>query len=117
MGYAHCSVAASMADGQIFSSFWMAGLESACHVNSKGVRLDMIHATQHDRFIDDYYANLLRMRIRSAREAVRWHLVGPTPGAFDFESMDLMIEAARRHGIQLVWDCVITDGSGNADGD
>jgi beta-glucosidase/6-phospho-beta-glucosidase/beta-galactosidase len=93
-----------MTDGQIFSSFWMAGFESACHVNSKGVRLDMIHATQHDRFIDEDYENLTRMGLRSVRETVRWHLVERTPGVFDFESMDLMIDAARRHGIQLVWD-------------
>ena len=93
-----------MTDGQIFSSFWMAGFESACHVNRQGVRLDMIHATQHDRFIDDDYVNLTRMGIRSVRETVRWHLVERVPGVFDFESMDLMIDAARRHGMQLVWD-------------
>jgi beta-glucosidase/6-phospho-beta-glucosidase/beta-galactosidase len=93
-----------MSDRQIFSSFWMAGFESACHVNSKGVRLDMIHATQHDRFLDQDYANLTHMGIRSVRETVRWHLVEPTPGEFDFTSMDPMVEAARRHGIQLVWD-------------
>ncbi len=93
-----------MTDGQIFSSFWMAGFESACHVNSKGVRLDMIRATQHDHFIDEDYVNLTHMRIRSVRETVRWHLVEATPGVFDFASMDLMVEAAGRHGIQLVWD-------------
>src|SRR3954468_9184699 len=93
-----------MIDSEIFSSFWMAGFESACHVNSKGVRLDMIHATQHDRFVEEDYANLTRMDIHSVRETVRWHLVERTPGVFDFASMDLMIEAARRHGLQLVWD-------------
>lgn len=41
---------------RIFSSFWMAGFESACHINGKGIRLDMIHATQHDRFVDEDYA-------------------------------------------------------------
>jgi len=93
-----------MTRAQIFSSFWMAGFESACHVNSKGVRLDMIHATQHDRFLDDDYANLLHMGIRSVRETVRWHLVEKSPGVFDFASVDPMLEAARRHKIQLVWD-------------
>src|SRR6476469_2005616 len=93
-----------MIDDPIFSSFWMAGFESACHVNSRGVRLDMIPATQHDRFVDQDYVNLTHMGIRSVRETFRWHLVEPTPGIFDFGSMDPMIEAARRHGIQLVWD-------------
>ena len=26
-------------------SFWIAGFESACHVNSRGVRLDLVAAT------------------------------------------------------------------------
>lgn len=82
----------------------MAGFESACHVNGKGVRLDMIHATQHDRFIDEDYASLAGVGIRSVRDTVRWHLVERTPGVFDFSSMDPMISAARRHGLQVVWD-------------
>ena len=32
----------------VFSSFWMGGFESACHITRKGNRLDMIAATQHD---------------------------------------------------------------------
>src|SRR5690349_16534097 len=93
-----------MTHSEIFSSFWMAGFESACHVNKKGIRLDMIHATQHDRYIDQDYENLTRMCIRSARETVRWHLVEQRPGVYDFATMDVMLKAARRHGIQLVWD-------------
>ena len=88
----------------IFSSFWMAGFESACHVTTAGVRLDMIHATQHDRYVDEDYANLRRMGIRSVRDTVRWHLVEPTPGRFDFSSMDSMVAAAGRHGVQVIWD-------------
>ncbi|MCA1650583.1 MAG: beta-glucosidase, partial [Acidobacteria bacterium] len=93
-----------MSGDQIFSSFWMAGFESACHINGKGTRLDMIHATQHDRFVDEDYANLATMGIRSVRDTVRWHLVERTPGVFDFSSMDPMLGAARRHGLQIVWD-------------
>lgn len=89
---------------QVFSSFWMAGFESACHVNRKGVRLDMIRATQHDCFIDEDYANLAGFGIRSVRDTVRWHLVEQTAGVFDFTSMDPMLRAAERHGIQIVWD-------------
>jgi beta-glucosidase/6-phospho-beta-glucosidase/beta-galactosidase len=88
----------------LFSSFWMAGFESACHVNGHGVRLDMIHATQHDRLIDEDYANVASLGIRSVRDTVRWHLVEPTAGTFDFTSMDPMLNAARKHGIQIVWD-------------
>src|SRR4051794_33467481 len=59
----------------LFKSFWMAGFESACHINRKGVRLDMIAATQHDRFVDEDYARLTQVDIRAVRETVRWHLV------------------------------------------
>lgn len=89
---------------RLFSSFWMAGFESACHINGKGIRLDMIHATQHDRFVDEDYANLTRMGLGSARETVRWHLVERTPGVFDFSSMDPMVVAGQHHGLQIVWD-------------
>lgn len=93
-----------MTEARLFSSFWMAGFESACHITRGGVRLDMIHATQHDRFVDEDYANLAHFGIRSVRDTVRWHLIESKPGVFDFASMDLMIEAARRHRIQIVWD-------------
>jgi beta-glucosidase/6-phospho-beta-glucosidase/beta-galactosidase len=88
----------------IFSSFWMAGFESACHINGQGQRLDMIHATQHDRFVDDDYRRLAEIGIRSVRDTARWHLIERTPGVFDFASMDPMLKAAARHGIQIVWD-------------
>ena len=87
----------------IFSSFWMAGFESACHVNGKGRRLDMIAATQHDRFVDADYARLVEVGITSVRDTVRWHL-GDRGATFDFSSLDPMLAAASRHGIQVVWD-------------
>ena len=89
---------------RIFSSFWMAGFESACHITRSGARIDMVHATQHDRFVDEDYGNLARLGICSVRDTVRWHLVEPGAGVFDYSSMDPMLDAARRHGIQIVWD-------------
>src|ERR671927_74419 len=50
----------------LFRSFWMAGFESSLHINKYGVRLDMIAATQHDRFIDEDYARLLEFDLRTA---------------------------------------------------
>lgn len=87
----------------IFSSFWMAGYESACHINGKGQRLDMIAATQHDRFVDDDYARLRQVGLTSVRDTVRWHLVD-RGGDFDFSSLDPMLAAATRHGVQVTWD-------------
>jgi beta-glucosidase/6-phospho-beta-glucosidase/beta-galactosidase len=88
----------------LFSSFWMAGFESACHINLKNARLDMIAATQHDRFADADYARLRQVGITSVRDTVRWHLVEPRPGVFDFSSLDGMLAAARHQRMQVIWD-------------
>ena len=87
----------------LFQSFWIAGYESATHINKSGVRLDMIVATQHDlRVVEDY--RLLRsVGITTAREGIRWHLVD-RPGGFDFSSMIPFVEAARGQGIQVIWN-------------
>ncbi len=82
----------------------MAGFESACHINRNGTRLDMIAATQHDRFAEGDYARLRQVGITSVRDTVRWHLIEERPGSFDFASMDVLMTAAARHGIQVVWD-------------
>jgi beta-glucosidase/6-phospho-beta-glucosidase/beta-galactosidase len=88
----------------IFSSFWMAGFESSCHVNLHGKRLDMIAATQHDRFVEADYARLRRIGIFSVRDTVRWHLIERGSGVFDFSSLAPMAAAARRQRMQVVWD-------------
>jgi len=89
---------------EIFSSFWMAGFESACHINRRGARLDMIEATQHDRQVEEDYARLRQFGITSVRDTVRWHLVERSAGVFDFSSLDPMLAAARRQRMQIVWD-------------
>jgi len=88
----------------LFQSFWMAGFESACHINRRGERLDMMAATQHDRFVDDDYARLRTVGITSARDTVRWHLVERHPGTYDFTSVAPMVAAAQQHRLQIVWD-------------
>ena len=87
----------------IFSSFWMAGFESSCHINRHGQRLDMIAATQHDRFVVEDYARLRDVGISTVRDTVRWHLID-RPGGYEFSSLDPMVAAARQHGIQVIWD-------------
>ncbi len=86
-----------------FASFWLGGFESATHVNGRGARLDMVTATQHDRFADEDYALLRSVGIRAAREGIRWHLV-EQEGAFDFSTLLPMLDAARRHGVQVIWN-------------
>src|SRR5437763_7670011 len=88
----------------LFRSFWMGGFESSCHINRRRQRLDMIVATQHDRFVDEDYERLLSFGMRTARDTVRWHLIERTPGDYDFSSFDGQIDAARRHRLQIIWD-------------
>lgn len=88
----------------LFSSFWLAGFESACHINKFGARLDMIQSTQHDTQIAADYERLRSVGITTAREGIRWPLIEPTPGRYDFSSLIPMVHAAREHGIQVNWN-------------
>jgi beta-glucosidase/6-phospho-beta-glucosidase/beta-galactosidase len=82
----------------------MAGFESACHINRKRIRLDMMSATQHDRFAEGDYQRLRQVGITSVRDTVRWHRIECSPGQYDWSSMDEMLAAARRQQMQIVWD-------------
>jgi len=88
----------------IFRSFWMGGFESSCHVNEAGVRLDMLHATQHDRFVAEDYAALRKLRIATVRDTIRWHRVETVPGSYDFASVDSYLDAANAVGVEVIWD-------------
>jgi hypothetical protein len=86
----------------LFRSFWIAGFESASHINLSGVRIDMVSATQHDVLVEEDYARLADWRIQTVREGARWHLIESAKG-FDFSSLYPIIAAARRHRIQVIW--------------
>src|SRR2546430_3580737 len=40
----------------------------------------------------------------TAREGLRWHLIETAAGRYDFSPALLILEAAQRHGIQIIWD-------------
>jgi hypothetical protein len=87
----------------VFRSFFLAGFECATCVNAHGERIDQIAATQHDVFADLDYGLLRSVGIQTAREGVRWPLIDKG-GHYDFSSLDPFLGAARRHGIEVVWD-------------
>src|SRR3954468_6506434 len=87
----------------LFRSFWMGGFECSCHMNSAGVRLDMTAALQHDRFAAEDYRRLRELGIAVARDGLRWHLVDRA-GTYDWSSWLPMLDAARREGVQVIWD-------------
>lgn len=86
----------------VFDSFWIGGFEAACHVNEAGKRLDLLAATEHDSQVDEDYALLRSVGMRTVRDAVRWPLIERN-GKFDFSSLHPMVVAAARHEMQVMW--------------
>lgn len=87
----------------LFDSFFLAGFESACHINRSGVRLNMLQATQHDRQVSGDYELLRQFNIRTVRDGTCWPLI-ERAGTFDFSSLAPMLEAANRHNMQVIWN-------------
>jgi beta-glucosidase/6-phospho-beta-glucosidase/beta-galactosidase len=88
----------------LFRSFWLAGFESACHLTRDGRRLDMLDATQHDRFVAEDYQRLRPVHIQTVRDTIRWHRVESAPGAYSFRTVDPYVKAARDARIEVIWD-------------
>ena len=82
----------------------MGGFECSTHRNYKGKRIDVIAATRHDEFAEADYACLMAMGMRTARDGVRWHLIEHAPFQYDFSSVLNQIRAAKKTGIQIIWD-------------
>ncbi len=87
----------------LFDSFFLAGFESACHINRAGERLNMLQCTQHDQQVDADYELLRSFNIRTVRDGTCWPLIEQS-GQFDFSSLAPMVEAAERHGMQVLWN-------------
>lgn len=87
----------------LFRSFWMGGFECSCQINARGARLDMTAALGHDVHAAEDYALVRSIGISAARDGIRWHLVD-RGGRYDFSSWGPMAAAARREGVQVLWD-------------
>jgi hypothetical protein len=92
------------AQGPLFNSFWQAGFECSTHVLKNGKRLDLVSSTRHDVFAGEDYARIRSLGILTAREGLRWHLIEARPGHYDFSSAQAILDAGRKHGVQVVWD-------------
>jgi len=88
----------------IFESYFMGGFECSTHRNYQGRRIDVIEATSHDTFAEADYRRLVNFGMRTARDGVRWHLIERTPHQYDFSSVATQVNAARKVGIQIIWD-------------
>jgi beta-glucosidase/6-phospho-beta-glucosidase/beta-galactosidase len=85
-----------------YQSFWMAGFEGADHVNGLGVPLDLVRASGHVAHIEEDYGGLGALGLHSIRESVGWRLA-ERHGEFDFSRTVRFAQAARRHGLQVLW--------------
>lgn len=88
----------------VFRSYFQGGFECSTHRLRTGRRLDIIASSGHDRFAEDDYRQLAGHGIRTVRDGLRWHLIERSPGAYDWASIDPMLEAAQRSGTQVIWD-------------
>ncbi len=88
----------------MFRSFFMAGFECATGHNTHAQWIDQIEATQHDLLVDEDYAMLVEAELYSVREAIRWPLVDRGGGCYDFSTVQPVIAAALRRGIEPIWD-------------
>jgi hypothetical protein len=82
----------------------MGGFECSTHINAAGARLDMTAHLQHDRCCAQDYQQLCQAGMLTARDGLRWHLIEKSAGSYDWSSWIPMLEAARRHKIQVIWD-------------
>ena len=83
----------------LFSSFLMGGFESSSHRRADGRQLDLIAATRHDERALDDYRMVAGAGLRTARDALRWHLIETAPGRYDWSSFLPMLRAARAAGV------------------
>ena len=87
-----------------FQSFFQAGFECSSHRRRDGVRLDLIRATAHDKHVLHDYRLCAEYGFRTVRDGLRWHLIGKTPGKYDWSSWLPALEAAEEAGIEVIWD-------------
>src|SRR5688572_22696676 len=63
----------------------------------------MLQLTQHDRQASSDYELLRSFNIRTVRDGTCWPLI-ERAGMFDFSSLAPMLEAANKHGMQVIWN-------------
>ena len=90
--------------GRIFASFFVGGFECSSKLRLDGKRLDLLETTGHARLFEYDYRALIKHGIHAARDGFRWHLVQESAGVYDWSSVAPMIQAARDHEVQIVWD-------------
>ncbi len=82
----------------------MGGFECTDQLNVHGDRVDLLALTGHLEQASADYALITQMGIKTVREGIRWSQVEQQPYVYDFSAVARMIDAARLHGVQQIWD-------------
>ena len=88
----------------VFKSFLQAGFECSSHRLKGGRRLDLTASTRHDLLVRQDYRRLLELGIGTVREGLRWHLVEPEMGRYDFSSIVPFLDAAQELEVEQIID-------------
>ncbi len=90
---------------KLFASHFQAGFECSTHRRKHdGARLDLIATTGHDVHARADYLRVAADGLGTARDGLRWHLIEPEPGVYDWSSWRPMVDAAADAGVQVIWD-------------
>ncbi|WP_045689639.1 amine oxidase [Hymenobacter sp. AT01-02] len=87
-----------------FQTFWMGGFECTDQLNAFGNRVDFLTQTGHLQLLDEDYARLGDFQVGTVREGIRWSQVEKTAYTYDWSTVQVLLDAGQRHGIQQVWD-------------
>ncbi len=88
----------------MFRSFIQAGFECSTHKLRCGKRLDVVASTQHDKFARADYKRLQQFGIKTLRIGARWHLIEQSPREYNFESLAILLDAARETESEVLLD-------------
>ncbi|MEA9391966.1 beta-glucosidase [Acerihabitans sp. TG2] len=88
----------------IFQSFFQGGFDCSTETRGDGRRIDIINASGHEMLASKDYAQLAEQNITTVRDGVRWHLIEPSPGHYDWSSFLSMFHAAQANHLQIIWD-------------
>lgn len=88
----------------LFGSMMIGGFECSAHKLRSGKRLDMAASTGHAARAGEDYALLKSHGMHGARDGLRWHLIEPRRGRYDWSSFLPMLHAARDAGMAMNWD-------------
>ncbi|MFN2439655.1 MAG: amine oxidase [Chitinophagaceae bacterium] len=89
---------------ETFKSFFIGGYECADHINNRGNRVNLLADTAHDKRVEEDYLLLTGAGIKTVREGIRWSFVEKQPHQYDFSEVKNRILAAKKTGIQQLWD-------------